>query len=127
MEPDLKHLSEMLVGFKGLPMAGKRASDLKEYSHLRDVVEMAGLANLTALMASVRAYVAVVKKNKENINAVSFFSFLQVMPDCSSYLLKCWWQGHPVDNCTDIFQIRKTNDGFCCSFNALKQSENVDL
>ena len=26
-----------------------------------------------------------------------------------------------------FIQVRKTNDGFCCSFNALKQSENVDL
>ena len=79
---------------------------------------------------------------------------LQIMPDCSSFLLMCWWQGKKVD-CSELFQVRfcvqipfglgcvevelskcftkpfiqvrKTNDGFCCSFNALKQSENVDL
>ncbi len=72
-------------------------------------------------------------------------SYAQVMPDCNSFILQCWWQGR-LSDCSELFQVRsdsdtltcsytlrlflqvrKTNDGFCCSFNALKQSENVDL
>ncbi len=51
---------------------------------------------------------------------------LKVMPACSDFILGCWWQGQ-VQDCSKIFQVRKTNDGFCCSFNALKQSETIDL
>ena len=30
-------------------------------------------------------------------------------------------------NCTDLFDVRKTDDGFCCSFNTLDQSQNIDI
>ena len=54
MEPDLKHLAEMLVGFKGIPVPSHDLQhQLQDFVHLKDVVESAGLANLTALMASV--------------------------------------------------------------------------
>ena len=33
----------------------------------------------------------------------------------------CLWKGRQV-NCSEIFHIRKTDNGFCCSFNALKTS-----
>ena len=34
----------------------------------------------------------------------------------------CLWKGKQV-NCNDIFAIHKTDNGFCCSFNALNISE----
>ena len=34
----------------------------------------------------------------------------------------CLWKGKQV-NCNDIFTIHKTDNGFCCSFNALNISE----
>ena len=48
------------------------------------------------------------------------------MPNCSDLMLKCWWQGSVV-SCSEIFEIRQTDEGFCCSFNTLRQSENIDL
>ena len=37
-------------------------------------------------------------------------------------ILMCMWKGKKM-NCSDIFTIRKTDNGFCCSFNSLKTSE----
>lgn len=48
------------------------------------------------------------------------------MPSCSEYLIKCWWRGE-LNNCSDLFDIRQTDDGFCCSFNTLDQSQNLDI
>ena len=42
------------------------------------------------------------------------------MPSCSEFLRKCWWRGEER-NCSDLFDVRKTDDGFCCSFNTLDQ------
>ena len=39
---------------------------------------------------------------------------------------KCWWRGEEK-NCSDLFDVRKTDDGFCCSFNTLDQSQNLDI
>ena len=44
------------------------------------------------------------------------------MHNCNDMLLMCIWKGEEVD-CNDIFSIQKTDNGFCCSFNALKPSE----
>ena len=48
------------------------------------------------------------------------------MPSCSEFLLLCWWRGEQR-KCSDIFDVRKTDDGFCCSFNTLEQSQNLDI
>ena len=48
------------------------------------------------------------------------------MPSCSEFLLLCWWRGEQR-KCSDIFEVRKTDDGFCCSFNTLEQSQNLDI
>jgi hypothetical protein len=48
------------------------------------------------------------------------------MPNCTDLLIKCWWQGSLV-NCADVFEIRQTDEGFCCSFNSVRQSKNIDL
>ena len=53
-------------------------------------------------------------------------ALLQVMPNCTDFIKECHWQGSKED-CSSIFELRKTDDGFCCSFNALRQSEIVDL
>ena len=44
------------------------------------------------------------------------------MHSCEDMFLMCIWKGKQV-NCTDVFVIHKTDNGFCCSFNALKASE----
>ena len=48
------------------------------------------------------------------------------MPSCSEFLLLCWWRGEER-KCSDLFDVRKTDDGFCCSFNTLEQSQNLDI
>ena len=44
------------------------------------------------------------------------------MHSCEDMFLMCLWKGRQV-NCSEIFHIRKTDNGFCCSFNALNLSE----
>ena len=68
---------------------------------LKVILERLGLSEITRIMA-------------------------QVLPSCSDLLPKCFWHGK-LQNCSKIFQLRKTNDGFCCTFNALRLSENIDL
>ena len=48
--------------------------------------------------------------------------FFQVMHACNDMLLMCIWKGEEVD-CNEMFSIQKTDNGFCCSFNALNPSE----
>ena len=50
----------------------------------------------------------------------------QVMPNCTNFITECWWEGENQD-CDTIFELRRTDDGFCCSFNAVKRSETIDL
>ena len=44
------------------------------------------------------------------------------MHNCEDMFLLCIWIGKQL-NCSEIFHIRKTDNGFCCSFNTLKTSE----
>ena len=53
-------------------------------------------------------------------------ALIEVMPNCSDFIQECWWQGNKED-CNSVFELRKTDEGFCCSFNALRQSETIDL
>eukprot|EP00093_Oithona_nana_P003672 03672.XXX_135984_139452_1 [CDS] Oithona nana genome sequencing. len=53
-------------------------------------------------------------------------ALLQVMPNCTDFIKECHWQGSKED-CSSIFELRKTDDGFCCSFNALRQSFQFQL
>jgi amiloride-sensitive sodium channel len=43
-------------------------------------------------------------------------------PACSELIIKCKWGGDDV-NCTEIIATRRTNEGYCCSFNYVRQSE----
>ena len=48
----------------------------------------------------------------------------KVMHTCSKMILACVWQGKMVP-CTELFSVRRTDDGFCCSFNTLRMSEQL--
>ncbi|CAB4058795.1 ASICN [Lepeophtheirus salmonis] len=71
-----------------------------EYSDLQGVFERVGQGNLTNLM-------------------------VHVMSTCDEYILKCWWKGQLID-CKEIFEIRKTDNGFCCSFNTIQPTDALD-
>lgn len=43
-------------------------------------------------------------------------------PTCSDLIIKCKWGGDEV-NCTEIISTRRTNEGFCCTFNYVRPSE----
>ncbi|KOC68351.1 Sodium channel protein Nach [Habropoda laboriosa] len=50
----------------------------------------------------------------------------RLTPQCSSILSKCHF--HSAErNCTDIFQFRKTQDGFCCTFNYAIKGDDTPL
>ena len=40
----------------------------------------------------------------------------KVMHTCQDMILMCLWQGDVVD-CANFFSVKKTDNGFCCSFN----------
>lgn len=48
----------------------------------------------------------------------------KVMHTCDSMFLLCLWEGKEV-NCKDIFEIRRTDNGYCCSFNTIKMAEQL--
>ncbi|XP_012056942.1 PREDICTED: sodium channel protein Nach-like [Atta cephalotes] len=45
-------------------------------------------------------------------------------PQCSTMLLKCILHG--IDrNCSELFEFRKTQDGYCCTFNYVRESDDI--
>jgi len=93
-----------------------RQRALERDSDLSSLISSLGLSNLTSLMA-------------------------ELAPDCADVVVNCWWQvsarvsrthklhsvqGQPLDDCGEAFSLRKTDEGFCCAFNALRLSQNVD-
>ena len=42
-------------------------------------------------------------------------------PNCSQVLIKCKWGGDDI-NCSQIMSTRRTNEGFCCTFNYVRRS-----
>ncbi|XP_051176749.1 pickpocket protein 19-like, partial [Leptopilina boulardi] len=42
----------------------------------------------------------------------------KIMPNCEDLLVKCQWRNFP-QNCCNIFQVQKSEHGFCYSFNSL--------
>lgn len=46
-------------------------------------------------------------------------------PNCSDILVKCKWGGQNL-NCSEIIQTRRTNEGFCCTFNYVRSSNDSD-
>lgn len=47
----------------------------------------------------------------------------QLSPQCEEILLHCIWEGE-VRPCGDLFQLRATQDGFCCTFNYVRTDTN---
>ena len=45
-----------------------------------------------------------------------------VAPDCKRMMLVCRWHGE-YQNCSELFESTKTDDGFCCSFNTVSLAE----
>ena len=41
------------------------------------------------------------------------------MQQCEDMILMCKWQGHILNtsDCQNMFSLRKTDEGFCCTFN----------
>ena len=59
------------------------------------------------------------------------FVMLQVMQTCSGVtddgvgmFLECYWYGKKYE-CSDLFKLRPTDSGFCCSFNTLAMEEQL--
>ena len=46
------------------------------------------------------------------------------MHTCEDMILKCYWFGMKED-CNDLFDVRPTDNGFCCSFNTLPMAEQL--
>ena len=49
-----------------------------------------------------------------------------VTPSCDEMMKQCSWNGRGVE-CAKLFDVRRTDSGFCCSFNTLNPAENFDL
>ncbi|TRY77170.1 hypothetical protein TCAL_06883, partial [Tigriopus californicus] len=45
---------------------------------------------------------------------------------CQSLFQNCKWQGIAT-LCSDLFEMRKTDLGYCCSFNTVRQAEQFDF
>ncbi|XP_071629455.1 sodium channel protein Nach isoform X2 [Temnothorax longispinosus] len=45
-------------------------------------------------------------------------------PQCSMILLKCKLHG-TFRNCSNLFEFRKTQDGYCCTFNYARESDDI--
>ena len=46
------------------------------------------------------------------------------MPTCKEMMIKCFWNRLLTD-CSSLFDVRPTDDGFCCSFNTLPMTEQL--
>ncbi|XP_018357565.1 PREDICTED: pickpocket protein 19-like [Trachymyrmex cornetzi] len=57
----------------------------------------------------------------QNVHSLAGINITQVlyevMPRCDQLLSSCWWR-NADRNCCDIFQVQKTEYGFCYSFNS---------
>lgn len=50
---------------------------------------------------------------------------LETIPKCSDLLSRCWWRNSYRD-CCEIFEVQKTEYGFCYSFNSELSEEQRD-
>ncbi|XP_049873871.1 sodium channel protein Nach-like [Pectinophora gossypiella] len=49
----------------------------------------------------------------------------KLTPRCEELLLKCSWN-EDTKNCTELFDFRLTMNGYCCTFNYLRQSDSFE-
>jgi hypothetical protein len=57
----------------------------------------------------------------DRFETVYFFLSLQLITPCEDLLKVCHWKGVRV-NCSDIFYMRLTFEGYCCAFNYVKNT-----
>ncbi|XP_025263766.1 pickpocket protein 19 [Camponotus floridanus] len=56
--------------------------------------------------------------NVRNLSGINITQVLyDVMPSCDQFLSACWWR-NADRNCCEIFEVQKTEYGFCYSFNS---------
>jgi len=59
-----------------------------------------------------------VTSNRYRISGINITQVLhEVMPRCEELLSACWWR-NANRNCCEIFEVQKTEYGFCYSFNS---------
>ena len=56
---------------------------------------------------------------------IKFLIISQVMLTCNEMILECYWFGEKYDKCNDLFDVRHTDNGYCCTFNTLPMSEQL--
>lgn len=49
----------------------------------------------------------------------------QVMHRCKDMILVCMWQGSYVPCTQKLFKVRRTDNGFCCSFNTVDWEDQL--
>lgn len=59
-------------------------------------------------------------------DACRTLEILQLSPQCSIMLLKCKLHG-TVRNCSKLFAFRKTQDGYCCTFNYARERDDIPV
>ncbi|KAI5713279.1 hypothetical protein M8J76_006923 [Diaphorina citri] len=62
-----------------------------------------------------------VLKDLASINMTDFM--IKVMPQCEELFLECHWIGKIFD-CCELFQLQRSEEGFCYSFNSLTSVNN---
>ncbi|XP_066583824.1 sodium channel protein Nach-like [Prorops nasuta] len=50
----------------------------------------------------------------------------RLTPKCSDILIKCKFSGRTRD-CSKLFSFRKTQDGFCCTFNYAREQDDLPV
>jgi len=50
----------------------------------------------------------------------------QLSPQCSMILMLCKLLGK-IENCSQLFEFRKTQDGFCCTYNYVRESDDIPM
>ncbi|KAG7201468.1 hypothetical protein KM043_004228 [Ampulex compressa] len=50
----------------------------------------------------------------------------RLTPRCADVLMVCIFHGYKR-NCSDIFAFRKTQDGFCCTFNYAREEDDIPV
>lgn len=59
----------------------------------------------------------IINMKYEIYNQFGYYVYsLQLTPTCEKMLLHCMWAGQVVP-CMKLFQLRRTNQGYCCVFN----------
>ncbi|KAL6264439.1 hypothetical protein P5V15_004548 [Pogonomyrmex californicus] len=58
------------------------------------------------------------------------YNIIEIMknlsPNCSAMLLKCKLHG-TSRNCSTLFEFRRTQDGYCCVFNYMRESDDIPI